>query len=97
MDAVCRERGIKFLVAAFPDRDSYKVKPRLAKRFLRSLEKNGIQVVDMSVPFRAAGPSFKTVALDGAGHLNPFGHALTAEFVEGYIRRPREARLQPQP
>jgi hypothetical protein len=104
MDAVCRERGIKFLVAAFPDRDSYKVKPRLAKvkprlakRFLRSLDSDGIQVIDMSVPFRAAGTRFKTVALDGAGHLNPFGHTLTAEFVEAYIRRPREAHVQSQP
>jgi hypothetical protein len=97
MNAVCRERGIRFLVAAFPDRESYKVKPRLVKRFLRALERDGIRVIDMSVPFRNAGPRFKNVALDGTGHLNPFGHALTAEFLEAHIRRPRGARVQLQP
>jgi hypothetical protein len=93
MNALCRERGTRFLVAAFPDRESYKARPRLVKRFLRSLDRRGIQVIDMSVPFRAAGPRFKTVALDGTGHLNPFGHALTAEFLESYVRRPLEARF----
>ena len=96
MNAVCRERGIEFLVAVFPDRDSFKVQPPWAKRFLRSLEIDGVQVIDMSVPFRAAGPRFKTVALDGAGHLNPFGHALTAEFLEACIRMPRAARVPPR-
>ena len=93
MNSVCLERGITFLVAVFPDRKSYKVKPRLAERFLRSLDLDGIQVIDMTVPFRAAGPRLKTVALDGTGHLNPFGHALTAEILESYINRPRGARV----
>jgi hypothetical protein len=97
MNAVCREREIRFLVAVFPDRSSYKVEPRLEERFLRSLDFDGIQVIDMSLPFRAAGPRFKTVAVDGTGHPNPFGHALTAEFLEAHLRRPREARVQPQP
>jgi hypothetical protein len=86
MNTACRERGIVFLVAVFPDRHSYPVKPRLAERFLQSLETDGIQVIDMSVPFRTAGPSLKAVALDGTGHLNPFGHALTAEVLERHIR-----------
>lgn len=97
MNTLCRERGITFLVAVFPDRESYKVKPRLAERFLQSLDSDGIQVIDMAVAFRAAGPRFSTVALDGTGHLNPFGHALTAEFLEAYMRRHREARVQPSP
>ena len=50
MSDVCRERGITFLVAAFPDRFSYRVKPRLAERFLESLEAEGIGVLDMSSP-----------------------------------------------
>jgi hypothetical protein len=97
MNAECRERGIRLLVAAFPDGDSYKVRPRLARRFLRSLERKGIEVIDMAVPFRAAAPRFKTVALDRTGHLSPFGHALTAEFLEPHLRSPREARFAPRP
>jgi hypothetical protein len=97
MNAVCREREIRFLVAVFPDRLSYQVKPRLAERFLHSLETDGIQAIDMSVPFRAAGPRLKAVALDGTGHLNPFGHALAADVLEAYVRRPREARGPRQP
>jgi hypothetical protein len=97
MNAVCREREIRFLVAVFPDRHFYLEKPRLAERFLHSLETDGIQVIDMSVPFRAAGPRLKAVALDGTGHLNPFGHALTAEVLEAYVRGPRAAGGPQQP
>lgn len=94
MNEACRERKISFLVAAFPDGGSYKVKPRLASRLLRSLETQGIPVIDMSVPFRAVGPRFKVVALDGTGHLNPFGHAVTAQVLEAHIRKLREARAR---
>lgn len=86
MNALCREREIVFLVAVFPDRHSFPVKPRLAERFLQSLDSDGIQVVDMTVPFSAAGPRLKAVALDGVGHLSPFGHALTAGVLERHIR-----------
>ncbi len=90
MHEVCRERGITFLVAAFPGRDSYRVKPRLAERFLRSLDTEGIKVVDVSVHLRTAGPRFKAVALDGTGHLNPLGHSLASEVLEAEIARDLE-------
>jgi hypothetical protein len=90
MSELCRERGITFLVAAFPDRHSYRVKPRLAERFLRSLKTEGIKVLDMSVPFHTAGPRFKAVALDGTGHLNPLGHSVASDVLEAEIARETE-------
>jgi hypothetical protein len=96
MNAVCRERGITFLVAAFPDRFSYRARPRLAERFLESLEKGGIRVLDMSAYFRRFGPRLKAVALDGTGHLHPLGHARTCEVLEREIAsRTRWAVSQP--
>jgi hypothetical protein len=97
MNTLCRERKAAFLVAAFPDRASYGVKPRLAERFFSSLEVDGIPVVDMSVPFRAVGSRIRSVAIDGTGHLSPSGHALTAEVLEAYIPTPRETRDIRQP
>jgi hypothetical protein len=82
MDAVCRERGIAFILAAFPNWNSYQSKPSLAKRFLESVQAEGIEVVDMSARFVALGETFGEVTLDGVGHLSPLGHAITAEVLE---------------
>lgn len=82
MDAACRERGIPFILAAFPDWFSYRSKPRLARRFLESLRAEGIRVVDMSARFVALGEKFGAITLDGVGHLSPRGHAITAEVLE---------------
>jgi hypothetical protein len=96
MSSVCRERGVAFIIAVFPDRFSYRVKPQLAERFLESLEREGIRVLDMSVPFRRFGPRLKAVALDGIGHLHPLGHALTSEILEREIAsRTQWAASQP--
>jgi hypothetical protein len=85
MSALCRERRITFLVAAFPDGSSYREKPRLAERFLESLETEGIRVLDMSAYFRRFGPHLKAVALDGTGHLHPLGHAQASAILEREI------------
>jgi hypothetical protein len=85
MDRACRERGAVFIVAAFPDRFSYRMKPRLAERFLTSLEAAGIATIDMSAHFRAVGPHLKAVAIDGTGHLSPIGHAVASEVLESEI------------
>jgi hypothetical protein len=82
MDAVCRERGIAFILAAFPDWFSYRSKPRLAMRFLESVRAEDITVVDMSERFVARGETFGAITLDGVGHLSPRGHAITAEVLE---------------
>lgn len=85
MDAVCRERGITFILAAFPNWFSYRSKPWLAKRFVESAEAEGITVVDMASRFVALGQPFGAVCLDGVGHLSPLGHALASRILEGEI------------
>ena len=100
MDAACRERGIAFVVAAFPNRFSYRSKSWLAERFLESVRATGIAVVDMSARFVAQGETFRAVTLDGVGHLSPLGHAIAAEVLEGEIadhcgRSPRRQERLP--
>jgi hypothetical protein len=85
MDAVCRERGVAFILAAFPDWFSYRSKPWLARRFLESVQAEGITVVDISARFVALGETFGEVTLDGVGHLSPRGHAITSQVLEKEI------------
>jgi len=85
MDAICRERGIAFLVAAFPNAFQWQARPWLTETFLHTLESDGITVVDMSAQFRARGMTFEAVALDGAGHLSPLGHAIASRVLENEI------------
>jgi hypothetical protein len=85
MDALCRERGITFILAAFPNEQSYQSKPWLAGHFLGSLRAEGITVVDMGARFAALGESFSAVSLDGVGHLRPVGHVIAARVLEGEI------------
>jgi hypothetical protein len=87
MDALCRERGIRFLVAVFPDRFSYRAKPPLAERFLAALQDDGLSVVDFADRFRHLGLRLRRVALDGQGHLSPLGHAVVSEELEREIKR----------
>lgn len=82
---VCRERGIRLLVAAFPDRTSFRARTSLAARFLRSLADEGIDAIDMATHFREVGPRLSAVALDGTGHLNAVGHRVAFEALEREI------------
>jgi hypothetical protein len=85
IDSVCREQGIRFVLAAFPHWFTYRSKPWLPHRFLESLRAEGIKVLDMSDRFVARGETFRAIALDGAGHLSPRGHAIAAEELETTI------------
>ncbi len=85
IDEVCRERGIGFALAAFPHWFTYRTKPWLPGRFLGALRAEGITVLDMAERFVARGETFRAVALDGAGHLSPLGHAIAAEELETTI------------
>jgi hypothetical protein len=89
MNAVCRERGIAFVVAAFPHWFTYRSKPWLPRRFLESLGAEGIPVLDMSERFVARGEKFWAVALDLNGHLSPRGHAISADELESAVGRLR--------
>lgn len=85
MDAACRERGIAFILAVFPNWFSYRSKPCLAKRFLESVQAEDITVVDMATRFVALGQPFGAVSFDGAGHLSPLGHAIASQVLESEI------------
>jgi hypothetical protein len=93
MDAACRERGIAFILAAFPNGFSYRSKSWLAKRFLASVQGEGIAVVDMATRFVALGRPFGAVALDRVGHLSPLGHAIASEVLETEIASPTHAPM----
>jgi hypothetical protein len=96
MAELCRERGITFLVATFPDRFSFRRTPGLAARYLRALAEREIATIDMSTYFRQVGSHLKAVALDGTGHLSPVGHEVTAAVLEREIeaRRPGTRRVR---
>jgi hypothetical protein len=85
MSRVCRERGIAFLIAAFPDRSSYRQNPPIVERFLSGLATDGIATLDVSARFRARGLRMGAVALDGIGHLSPLGHAVVSEELERQV------------
>ncbi|HEX9190109.1 MAG TPA: hypothetical protein VGB87_23735, partial [Vicinamibacteria bacterium] len=85
MDAACRERGIAFVLAVFPNRSSYPSKSWLAGRFLESARAEGIAVLDVSERFLAQDERFGAVTLDDVGHLSPRGHSITAEVLEAEI------------
>lgn len=98
MDALSRERGARFILAAFPTRHSYRSRSWFVKQFLAALRAEGITVIDMAARFRAEGESFESVALDEIGHLSPRGHAVSADVLESEIaardlsgRRPRRS------
>jgi hypothetical protein len=93
MDALCRERGIAFLVATFPSQTSYRAKTSLAERFLAALRSDGIPVVDMAARYRGLGLRYKQVALDYMGHLGPRGHAAASRVLEGEIASLEGKRL----
>jgi hypothetical protein len=85
MEKTCRERGIGFLVATFPNGLGYGIRPELAQRFHASLAAAGVAVVDMGERFRALGHRAPALAIDSTGHLGPEGHALAGEILEGVI------------
>jgi lysophospholipase L1-like esterase len=85
MNRVCRERGISFLVASFPNGVDFAREPPLHGRFHESLSRAAIRVVDLRVSFNALGVKPADVTLDDTGHLSPRGHALVAEVLEREI------------
>ena len=92
MDVACRQRGITFILAAFPNATYYETKPTLARRFLDSVQAEGVTAVDMAERFVALGQPFEAVSLDAVGHLSPVGHAIASQVLEREIasrtRRP---------
>ena len=85
MNALCRRRGITFLVAVFPARSSSRVKESLPDHFLAALASEDIPVLDVSARFRARGLRMNAGALDGIGHLSPLGHSIVSEELEREI------------
>jgi hypothetical protein len=89
---VCQRRGIRFLLAAFPDRSTYHGEATLARRFVEAVERERIEVLDLSPHLRAVGLRFLGMALDGTGHLNPIGQRIACEALETRLARGQEER-----
>ena len=85
MDSICRERGVTFLVATFPNGVDFAGEPPLHGRFYEQLSRAGIRVVAFRARFNALALKPTDVTLDDTGHLNPRGHALVAEVLEREI------------
>jgi hypothetical protein len=85
MDVACRQRGITFILAVFPNSTYYESKPTLARRFLDLVQAEGVRTVDMAERFVARGQPFEAVSLDAVGHLSPVGHAITSQVLEREI------------
>ena len=85
MNRVCRQRGITFLVASFPNGIDFAAEPPLHGRFHELLSRAAVRVVDFRARFSALGMKPADVTLDDTGHLSPRGHALVAEVLEREI------------
>jgi hypothetical protein len=85
MERACRERGIAFLVATFPNGLGYAMRPELQARFHGALEAEGVAAVEMAAHFRDLGLTPAALAIDRTGHLGPRGHAVTSEILEREI------------
>jgi hypothetical protein len=93
MDAACRRRGITFILAVFPNATYYETKPTLARRFLNSVQAEGVTTVDMAERFVALGQPFEAVSLDAVGHLSPLGHVIASQVLEREIASRTPARI----
>jgi hypothetical protein len=81
MEADCRAGGALFVVAAFPDKRSYREGSGWLAQLQTSPRLDGIAFVDMAERFRARHLPFNAFAADGLGHLSPEGHRITAEIL----------------
>jgi len=87
MQRLCRERGVRLLVATFPSEHSFESEPPLHRRFHDALRFAGVRTLELRRELRALGLSASEVAIDETGHLAPAGHRATAEVLEVEIRR----------
>jgi hypothetical protein len=85
---VCRAReisergGAELLVLLHPDEPSFTSRSPVAARLGSALRDRGVWVQDLGQTYRAAGLSYKQVAIDQQGHLTPLGHHYVATEIE---------------
>jgi hypothetical protein len=77
----CAVRKITFIVAAFPDKRSYREGSGWLQQLEASPVLHGVSFVNMAARFRARHLAFGSFTVDGIGHLNPLGHRVTAEIL----------------
>jgi len=87
MQRLCRERGVRLLVATFPSEHSYESEPELHRRFHDALRFAGVRTLELRHELRALGLRAPEVTFDETGHLGPAGHRAAAEVLEAEIRR----------
>jgi GDSL-like Lipase/Acylhydrolase family len=81
MAADCAKQGVKFVVAAFPDKRSYREGSGWLELVRSSTRLQGVPFVDMAARFHARQMPFHEFASDGIGHLSPNGHRVAAEIL----------------
>jgi GDSL-like Lipase/Acylhydrolase family len=81
----CRKRGVKFIVAAFPDKRSFRLGSGWLEQVRSSPELQGVPFVDMAARFRSRQMDFQAFAMDGIGHLSPNGHRVAAEILNDVL------------
>jgi hypothetical protein len=85
---VSRRGGAELLVLLHPDELSFEHLSPVATRLHSALRNRGIRVEDLGQVYRAAGLSYKQVAIDQGGHLTPLGHHFVAEEIERLLAAP---------
>jgi hypothetical protein len=85
MDRLCRERGIRFVVATFPNGLGFGMRPSLHERLHAALAQAGVPLVRMGARFEELGHTPESLSLDDVGHLAPEGHAASARILEREI------------
>jgi hypothetical protein len=76
------EAGASLLVVAHPTRRSYQGEVPAWESALRERwQREGLRALWLDETYRAQGLEWKQFAVDGTGHLNAHGHAVTAEQV----------------
>ncbi len=78
------ERAARLVVLLHPNKESYHRGSPLAEDLVVRLRAAGVETLDLAQRFQARGLRFAEFAFDPTGHLNPRGHALTAEELLGW-------------
>jgi hypothetical protein len=81
MAALCRARGVDFVVVLHPDRGAFQGDAERISPIESAALESGIRVIDLRRHYRAAGLSYDLIAFDEIGHLTPTGHAFVAEVL----------------
>jgi len=81
--------GARFVLVLHPNHEGFQHGSADADALAQAPLPAGAHVVDLAAAYRARGLHFREITLESVGHLNPRGHALTAEVLEETLRAAR--------